>query len=138
MEESAHSPNVSSTSPLFHSMYSSSPYSFFVRRHVYYHTLFRLSFWGEVTSLTFQFTEIRLLFCRGTQSGGAGSIFPLLALFLGQKNQTGSLSVSVSIPQFCPKNRNEAVRGLASEKSSLEEKARKWTLVDFICLKGVA
>lgn len=65
-------------------------------------------------------------------------VFSLLALLQGQKNQIGSLSVSVSLLQFCPKNRNEKLGGTASEKSSLEEKARKQTLMDFMCLKEVA
>lgn len=65
-------------------------------------------------------------------------IFPLPALLQGQKNQIGSLSVSVSLPQICPKNRNEKLCGTASEKSSLEEKAQKQTLMDFMCLKEVA
>lgn len=59
-------------------------------------------------------------------------------MFRGQKNEIGSLPVSVSVPQFCPKNRNEALPGITSKKSSVEGKARKWTLMDFICLKEVA
>lgn len=64
--------------------------------------------------------------------------FPLFALFRGRKNEIGSLPVSVSVPQFCPKNRNEVLQGTASKNSSSEGKAKKWTLMDLICLKEVA
>lgn len=88
----------------------------------------------KVTFLTFQFAEVRILF----GGGEVEFVFPLLALLQGQRNQIGSLSVSVSLPQFCPKNRDEKLHGIASEKSSLEEKARKQTLMDFMCLEEVA
>lgn len=69
---------------------------------------------------------------------GARFHFPLLALLLEWKNQVHSPCVSMSAPQFCPKSRNKAITETANEKSSLEKKDRKWTPMDFKCLKEVA
>lgn len=108
---------------------------FFLRRHIYDHILFSLSFEREKGHLS----HLSVYWGQDTVWGrGSGVRFPPPCFAQGQKNQIGSLSVSVSLPQFCPKNRDEKLHGIASEKLSLEEKARKHTLMDFMCLKEVA
>lgn len=133
LEEPAHSPNIIRTSRLFHTVQSDSPCSSFVRRHVYFHILSRLG--KNLKRATFSHLSVY----RGKVVEERKWIhFSPFALFRGRKNEIGSLPVSVSVPQFCPKNRNEVLQGTLSKNSSSEGKAKKWTLMDFICLKEVA